>query len=80
MTEHDRVDYLAGQLDALIGFARAMIKSHASRQQLEAAFRESEQMGLALSESTTVSEAYLDGQRETNETLSGFFQERTSRP
>lgn len=73
MNQHDRVDYLGGQVAALTAFARALIKTHPNRASLLEIFQETEQAALALSESTTVSEAYLSGQRETNQSLAAFL-------
>jgi len=69
MSEAERLDYLAGQVHALLGFASATIKSHPSPHFLRNAFLETEQRALAATESRLVSESFLAGQRETNESL-----------
>lgn len=69
MTDSDRLNYLAGQVHTLLTFAGALIKAHPTPFILKDQFMRLEQIALSQSESTTVQEAYLEGQREMGESL-----------
>lgn len=73
MSEAERLDYLAGQVHALLAFACASIEAHPSPQILRQQFGRIEQIALSQVESRTVREAFLDGQLATNESLAVYF-------
>jgi hypothetical protein len=69
MTEADRVEYLAGQVHALLTFAAALMNTHPAQARLKREFQRLEKVAVAQTESRPVKEAFLVGQQQTNESL-----------
>jgi hypothetical protein len=75
--EADRIDYLAGQVHALLTFACAMIEAHREPMLLEQKFERLQQLALSKTEPVAVKDAFLDGQRQTHESLAVYFAKAT---
>ena len=72
MTDAQRINFLAGQVHALVTFAGAVIKTHPNAQALRVEIDRLHQVALALTESRLVSDEYIDGMRETRDSLGAF--------
>jgi hypothetical protein len=73
MTESERIDYAGGQISSLMSFVAALVKTHQNPSLLKKAFSHAEQVSLALAESQAVSESYLEGQRDTRDSIAALL-------
>jgi hypothetical protein len=74
MPELDKLDYLYGQVNALLAFAAASIQYHPEPEKLREGFRRSAALSETNAMNLAVSEDYLRGQREMSEGLEKVFQ------
>ena len=65
----DKIDYLDGQLKALMNFVAVLIASHPAPDVLQSNFAESTRFEPDSPEDLSVSDAYLDGLTETDRRL-----------
>jgi hypothetical protein len=77
MLDADRLDYLAGQVHALLTFACAAIEAHPDPLLLRRKFERLQEIALSKTEPARVKEVYLDGQRETHESLAVYLAKAT---
>jgi hypothetical protein len=75
----DKIDYLNGQLKALLNFTEALIKSHPAPQQLKAQFEAETRDAPDSPEDISVSQAYLDGLTEVNQQLAALIRAAAKR-
>jgi hypothetical protein len=73
MPELDKLDYLYGQVNALLAFAVASIQFHPDPEKLREGFSRSSELSESNAMNAAVSEDYLRGQRETSEALERIF-------
>lgn len=64
-----KVDYLDGQLKALVNFVAVLVKAHPAPDRVQQFFAEANQSEPDSPEDLSVSYAYLDGYNETNRRL-----------
>jgi len=69
MTDAERLDFLAGQVHALMGFAQAVISTHHAPERLARHLDSIGQMALARAEGTLVSDDYVDGVQDVQNRL-----------
>lgn len=69
MTDSEKIDFLAGQVQALAHFVVVLINTHHDRALLKEDFAIAKQVGLAKIEWLPVSDRYLDGMHEMNEQI-----------
>jgi len=67
--EADKIEFVRGQVRALIAFATAVIQSCQEPERLDAVFAVLSQVALASSETTLVSDRLISGMTSTNERL-----------
>jgi hypothetical protein len=67
--ESARLEFVAGQVHALLAFALAVIETHPSPALLEQHLGLAQQAGLARAESTLLPDDFLDGQRDVMDRL-----------
>lgn len=72
MTDDEKLEFLAGQVHALVSFAGAAIITHPNPTALRSEIDRLHQVALAMSESRLVSEAYIDGLKQTRDSLGAF--------
>jgi hypothetical protein len=73
MTDAEKIDFLGGEVDALLAFASAMIKTHPNLQALDGAFTQSKELQAASALASTASEAFLQGQEQVRERIKQLF-------
>lgn len=61
MTSDKKLEFLAGQVHALIGFATALVTSHPNLDLLAGHLEKAGEINLARAESTPVADAYIEG-------------------
>jgi hypothetical protein len=61
MTQSEKLEFLAGRVHALVGFATAVITSHPNPQMLAYQLEKIGEVNLATAESQPVSDEYVDG-------------------
>jgi hypothetical protein len=69
MTDSEKLEFLAGQVHALMGFAMAVITSHPNRSLLAEHFEKIAEINLARAEGELVSDDYVDGVLDVKERL-----------
>ena len=73
MTDIQRADFLAGEIDALIAIVSALIESHPDRDQREAAYAQARRRLTAATISSTVSNSFVSGQHQMVSRLKPLF-------
>ena len=69
MNEKEKLEFVAGQVHMLVGFLLAVIDVHPAVDELAGLFETFEQVTLANTEATLISECYLDGQLDISRRL-----------
>jgi hypothetical protein len=69
METGEKIDFLAGEVSALRAFALAVINSHPNLRLLRDEFERLSELQIGLSVPSTVTEQYLDGQRQAADVL-----------
>jgi hypothetical protein len=69
MTESEKIEFLAGQIHALMGFALAVINTHPSPAQLSRHLDFAGEITLARAEGTLVSDHYVEGLQNVQDRL-----------
>ena len=64
-----KVDFLGGQVKALMNFAAVLITTHPSPKLLKQDFEAAELVGQAMVEGQTVSDEFLQGMRDVNDQI-----------
>ena len=75
MTESEKANFLAGEIDGLLAVVTALIESHPNMAALEAAYALARKRQAAATISATVSNAFMLGQRKMGERLKPLFHE-----
>ena len=75
MTESEKANFLAGEIDGLIAVMTALIESHPDRAALEAAYAAARKRQAAATISATVSNAFMLGQQQMGERLKPLFRD-----
>jgi hypothetical protein len=70
MTSEEKIEFLGGQVHALIGFATALITSHPNLTLLAEHLEKAGELSLARAESVSVADVYVDGVLDVNDRLS----------
>jgi hypothetical protein len=73
MTDSEKINFLGGQVNALLAFTSAVIKAHHDAARLEAAFAESRDLQEAITLPTNASEAFIKGQEDIRASIKGCF-------
>ena len=74
MAQLDKLDYLYGQVNALLAFAAASIQYHPEPEKFREGFRRSAALQESNAMNQAVSEDYLRGQQETTAGLEKIFE------
>jgi hypothetical protein len=74
MTEREKIEFLAGEVHALMGFATAVVLSHSDLSLLASKIEEVSQANLARAEGESVTDSYVDGVLEIWDRLRGALQ------
>jgi hypothetical protein len=74
MAQIDKLEYLYGQVNALLAFAAASIQYHPEPEKFREGFRRSSELQESNALGLAVSEDYLRGQKETIDGLEKVFQ------
>jgi hypothetical protein len=69
MDDSERIQFIGGQVLALMHFATVLINTHPNRASLRKHFEFVKQVGLAKVEGQPVPDAYLDGMNEVHEQI-----------
>jgi hypothetical protein len=75
----DKIDYLDGQLKALLNFVAVLIKAHPAPDVLQKHFAAATASEPDSPEDLSVSDAYLDGLTEVDRRLKGLIQQAVER-
>lgn len=73
MTESEKANFLAGEIDALLAVVTAIVESHPDMAALEAAYASARKRQAAATISATVSNAFMLGQQRMGEQLKPLF-------
>ena len=73
MTDIQRTDFLAGEIDAMIAIVSALIESHPDRRMLEAAYAQARKRVTAATITSTVSNSFVRGQHQMVSRLKPLF-------
>jgi hypothetical protein len=73
MTDSEKIDFNGGQIDALLAFTSAVIKTHDNPGALEAEFNASKELQAATTLASTVSDAFVQGQHQISVRLKALF-------
>lgn len=69
MKDSEKIDFLAGNIDALLAFVSAVIRTHHDRDSLAQAFTTSQERQTAVALNTQASDQYIAGQQSMRERL-----------
>ena len=75
MTDSEKANFLAGEIDGLIAVVTALIESHPNMAALEATYATVRKQQAAATISATVSNAFMLGQQRIGERLKPLFRE-----
>lgn len=73
MTDSEKIDFLGGEVDALLAFASSIIKTHPDPRALEAAYFDSKERQAAMTLASPASDAFVQGQDQIRDRLKRLF-------
>ena len=73
MTDSEKIDFLGGQVNALLAFASAVIQTHPDTAALGAAYAKSVELQATSSLNVAVSEPFLKGQAQIRKDIKALF-------
>jgi len=74
MTDSEKIDYLAGQLDAMLVAISALFKTHPDLQELDKKLSANTELQVTTSLGRTVTEQYLRGQSKGHERIRSLLE------
>ena len=73
MTDSEKIDFLGGEVDVLLTFVSAVIRTHADPGALQRAYMQSRELQAASTPGAPASKAFVHGQEQIRERLKALF-------